>query len=127
MLLYAPADFEQSKSMSISRVGLAPQAQPSQQAASDTPATASAGATQSGGGSLPQDRVEISGEKPADKDAPGKLAADSTAHTSQSPNPAVRRQTLYPGQRGYVPPSILSQFDPSGRALKSGSQLDIQA
>ena len=113
--------------MAISYVGGTTQTQPAQQTG-PTGSLPQAVAEQAGRASLPQDRVEISDAAQAgesDRQAAGETDSDARQAAQQAP---LRRQTLYPGQKGYVAPSILSQFDSTGRALRgTGSTVDIQA
>jgi hypothetical protein len=99
--------------MSVSNIGASSSPTPPQ--AQDT-----SGRRASDGGSgaqLPADRVEISDA------ANAQAAADGNG----VPSDYYWTPHLYPGQRGYVPPPLSTQFDKDGRFIKPGTNLDTDA
>jgi hypothetical protein len=77
-----------------------------------------------GGAGLPQDVVSIgthSRSAAGVAESNGQAALGGSADQERG-NAGIRRQQHYPGQKGYVPPPLSTQFDHTGQLIRTGDQ-----
>ena len=78
------------------------------------PQAAASAAQPANGNAVPQDSVEIRSRPDSQAQAQAKPAVSATTDGAGT---EAKKRTLYPGQRGYIPPPLSSQFDQSGKSV----------